>query len=68
MNYSVENEIIFSTEVLKYNLCDYNDAYILVRANIPIAGDNRNHVAIFIVHSSLSVSQKIDGKKKNRCT
>ena len=28
-NYSDENEIICSTEVLKFNLCDYNDAYTL---------------------------------------
>ena len=30
-NYDVGNEIIYNTEVLKSNLCDYNDAYILVR-------------------------------------
>ena len=29
-NYDVRNEIIYSTEVLKSNLCNYNDAYILV--------------------------------------
>ena len=29
-NYNVGNEIIHNTEVLKSNLCDYNDAYILV--------------------------------------
>ena len=28
-NYGVGNEIIYYTEVLKSNLCDYNDAYIL---------------------------------------
>ena len=27
-NYSVGNEIIYYAEVLKSNLCDYNDAYI----------------------------------------
>ena len=30
-NYDVGNEIIYYTEVLKPNLCDYSDAYILVR-------------------------------------
>ena len=30
VNYDVGNEIIFNAEVLKSNLCDYNDAYILV--------------------------------------
>ena len=33
-NYNVRNGIIYNTEVLKSNLCDYNDAYILVRGNI----------------------------------
>ena len=30
INYCVGKEIIYNTEVLKSNLCDYNDAYILV--------------------------------------
>ena len=38
--YSLGNEIIYSAEVLKSNLCDYNDAYILVRHNITIIGHN----------------------------
>ena len=29
----------FNTEVLMFNLCDYNDAYILVRDNITITGN-----------------------------
>ena len=33
-NYDAGNEIIYSTEVLKSNLCDWNDAYMLV------TGDN----------------------------
>ena len=32
-NYSIGNEVIYSTEVLKSNLCDYNDPYILVRGD-----------------------------------
>ena len=32
-NYNVGNEIIYNTEVLKSNLCDYNHAYILVRGD-----------------------------------
>ena len=35
-NYVVEFEIIYNTEVLKFNVCDYNDAYILIRGNIII--------------------------------
>ena len=34
--YDLRNEIIYNTEVLKSNLCDYNNAYILVRGNITI--------------------------------
>ena len=30
-NYAVANEIVYKTEILKSNLCDYNDAYILVK-------------------------------------
>ena len=37
-NYGVGIEIIFNAEVLKSNLCDYNDAYILVRGNFTIIG------------------------------
>ena len=29
-NYDVGNEIIYNIKVLKPNLCDYNDVYILV--------------------------------------
>ena len=41
-----ENEIIYNTEVLKSNLCDYNDAYKLGRGNITIVGHNVNEVAL----------------------
>ena len=37
-NYNVGNEIIYNTEVLKSNLCDYNDVYILVRGDIAFIG------------------------------
>ena len=33
-SYEVGNEIIYNTEVLKSNICDYNDAYILIRGDI----------------------------------
>ena len=39
-NYSVGNEIIYNTNVLKSNLCDYSDAYILVRSDITIIRRN----------------------------
>ena len=45
INYDAANEIIYNTEVLKSNLCDFNDAYILVKGNISIAGNMSAHVA-----------------------
>ena len=33
-NYDVGNEIIYNTEVLKSNICEYKDAYILVKGDI----------------------------------
>ena len=35
-NYGIRNEITYKTEVLKSNLCDYNNAYILVRGDITV--------------------------------
>ena len=35
-NYDERNKVIYNTEVLISNLCDYNDAYILVRGDITI--------------------------------
>ena len=35
-NYDAGQEIIYNTEVLKSNLCDYNDAYILVKLDITV--------------------------------
>ena len=44
-NCDVGNEIIYNTEVLKSNLCDYNDAYILVRGDITIIASPATQVA-----------------------
>ena len=33
-NDGVGNEINYNTKVLKFNICDYNDAYVLVRGDI----------------------------------
>ena len=35
-NYGAGNETIYNTEVLKSNLCDYNDGYILVTGDITV--------------------------------
>ena len=44
-NYDATNEISYHTEVLKSNLCDYNDAYILVRGEITVVAAPATQVA-----------------------
>ena len=44
-NYDVGNEIIYSTEVLKSNLYNQNNAYILVRGSVTIIGLQATQVA-----------------------
>ena len=61
-NYSVGNKIIYSTEILKSNLCDYNDAYSLVRGDITIIGRNlATQVGFKICAPSTKCITKIDG-------
>ena len=45
IKYGVGNEVAYYAEILKSNLCDYNDAYILVKGDITITGDNGDEVA-----------------------
>ena len=42
----VGSKIIYNTEVLKSNLCDYNNGYILVRDNITITEHQATQVAL----------------------
>ena len=44
-SYDLGNEVIYNTEVLKSNLCDHNDAYILVKGDIAIIGHQVTQVA-----------------------
>ena len=39
------NEIAYNTEISKSNLCDYNDAYILVRGDINVVAAPTTQVA-----------------------
>ena len=46
-DYHVGNEIIYNAEeVLKYNLPDYNDSYILVKGTVAIVGNIEARVAL----------------------
>ena len=58
-NHNAANEVTYNAEVLKSSLCDYDDAYILVRGDITIIGHQETQVP-FIVHHLLNVSQKTD--------
>ena len=42
----VGSKIIYNTEVLKSNLCDYNNGYILVRDNITVTEHQATQVAL----------------------
>ena len=44
-NYDVGNEIIYNAEVLKSNLCDYNDAYILVKGDITVTAAPQTQIS-----------------------
>ena len=59
--YDVGNEIIYNTEVLKYNLCDYNNAYTLVRSNITIIGHQATEVVFKNCAPSTKCITKING-------
>ena len=43
--YNVNSQIKFKTTILKSSLCDYSDAYILVKGKITIAGAGRDAAA-----------------------
>ena len=60
-NFDVGNETVYNTEVLKFNLCDYNDAYILVRGNITIIGDQVTQAAFKNCALFIKCFTKIDG-------
>ena len=60
-NYDVWNEIIYNIEVLKSDLCDYNDAYILVRGNITIIRNRVKQVAFKNFPPFTKCITKIDG-------
>ena len=44
-NYDAGNGIIYNKEVLKSNLCNYSNAYILVTGDISFIGNNGTQVA-----------------------
>ena len=61
-NYDAANENTY-IEVLKSNLCDYNDVYILVRGDITIIGHQATQVAFKNCASFTKCITKIDETK-----
>ena len=45
VNFNAGNEITYTTEILKSKLCDYNNAYILVRGDITVTAAPATQVA-----------------------
>ena len=60
-NYDIRNENLYNTEVLKANLCDYNDAYILVRGDITVVAIHGTQVAFKICSPFTKHITKMDG-------
>ena len=44
-NYNAANEITFTTEILKSNICDYSDTYMLVGGNVTVTAAPASQVA-----------------------
>ena len=59
-NYGVGNEIIYHAEVLKSNLCDYNDAYILIRGDVTIIEHQVTQLAFKNCAPFTKCTRKID--------
>ena len=60
-NSAAANEITYSIEVLKFDLCDYNDACILARDDITIIGHQATQVAFKNCAPFTKCITKIDG-------
>ena len=59
-NYDATNEITYNTEILKSNLCDYNNVYILVRGDITVVAAPATQVAFKNCASFTKCITKID--------
>ena len=59
--YEVRNEVIYNTEVLKSNLCDYNNAYILVGGDITVKAAGVTQVSFKNCAPFTKCITKIDG-------
>ena len=60
-NCGIESEIIYNTDVLRSNLCDYNNACILVRGDITFRAAPETQVAFKTLTPFTKCITKIDG-------
>ena len=60
-SYDVRNEVIYNIEMLKSNLCDYSDAYILVRGDITVVAVHATQTAFKNCAPFTKCITKIDG-------
>ena len=61
-NYDAVKEITYNTEVLKSNLCDYNDAYNLVKGDINVTVATQTQVAFKNCATFAKCITKIDNR------
>ena len=59
VNDDIGNENTYNTEVLKYNFCDYSNAYILVKGDITVTAAPVIRVSFKIMCHLLNVSHKL---------
>ena len=67
-NYNPNKEIRIKTSMLRSDLCDFNDVYIVVKGDIALQGDNdankRNKILVFKNNSPfINGISKINGVK-----
>ena len=60
VKYGERNEIIYNTEVLKSNLCNYNNAYILVNGDITVTKAPKTQVSLKNYAPIIKCITKID--------
>ena len=65
-NYGEGHEITYNTEVLKSNLCDYNDAYILATGYITVTTGLQIQVVFKKCAPFIKCITKIDGATINQ--
>ena len=62
-NYNVNKEIRIKTSMLRSDLCDFNDVYLVVKGDITLEGDNdanqRNKNLAFKNNAPLIAPQKL---------